>query len=45
MEEEVDTSLGGRLFSLIDKIKNLRKKKEEEKPEVEEEPKPSMSNI
>lgn len=40
-EEEVDTSLRGRLLSLVDKIKNLRKKKEEEKPEVEEEPKPS----
>ncbi|TMS07041.1 Ryanodine receptor 1 [Larimichthys crocea] len=40
-EEEVDTSLGGRLLSLVDKIKNLRKKKEEEQPEVEEEAKPS----
>lgn len=40
-EEEVDTSLRGRLLSLVDKIKSLRKKDEEEKPEVEEEPKPS----
>lgn len=40
-EEEVDTSLSGRLLSLVDKIKSLRKKKEEEKPEAEEEPKPS----
>lgn len=40
-EEEVDTSLRGRLLSLVDKIKSLRKKNEEEKPEVEEEPKPS----
>lgn len=43
-EEEVDTSLRGRLLSLVDKVKNLRKKEEEEKPEVEEEPKPSKSN-
>lgn len=41
-EEEVDTSLRGRLLSLVDKIKSLRKKKEEEKPEAEEELKPSM---
>jgi len=41
-EEEVDTSLRGRLISLAEKIKSLRKKKEEEeKPEVEEEVKPS----
>lgn len=40
-EEEVDTSLRGRLVSLVDKIRSLRKKDEEEKPEVEEEPKPS----
>lgn len=40
-EQEVDTSLRGRLLSLVDKIKNLRKKNEEEKPEVEEETKPS----
>lgn len=40
----MDTSLRGRLLSLVDKVKNLRKKEEEEKPEVEEEPKPSMSN-
>ncbi len=43
-EEEVDTSLRGRLLSLVDKIKSLRKKKEEEQPETEEEPKPSKSN-
>lgn len=43
-EEEVDTSLSGRLLSLVDKIKNIRKKNEEDKPEVEEEPKPSTSN-
>lgn len=40
-EEEVDTSLRGRLLSLVDKIKSLRKKKEEDKSEVEEDPKPS----
>uniref|UniRef100_A0A3B3YZ38 Ryanodine receptor 1 n=1 Tax=Poecilia mexicana TaxID=48701 RepID=A0A3B3YZ38_9TELE len=40
-EEEVDTSLRGRLLSLVDKVKNFRKKEEEEVPEVEEEPKPS----
>lgn len=40
-EEEVDTSLRGRLLSLVDKIKTFRKKEEEEKPEDEEEPKPS----
>lgn len=40
-EEEVDTSLRGRLLSLVDKIKSLRKKNEEEKPDVDEEPKPS----
>lgn len=43
-EEEVDTSLRGRLFSLVDKVKSLRKKNEEEKPEVEEEVKPSKIN-
>uniref|UniRef100_A0A8D0AYX8 Ryanodine receptor 1 n=1 Tax=Sander lucioperca TaxID=283035 RepID=A0A8D0AYX8_SANLU len=32
-EEEVDSSLRGRLISLVDKIKSLRKKEEEEKPE------------
>lgn len=37
----MDTSLRGRLVSLVDKIRSLRKKDEEEKPEVEEEPKPS----
>lgn len=40
----MDTSLGGRLLSLIDKIKTFRKKTEEEKPEVEEETKPSERN-
>ncbi|XP_031141122.1 ryanodine receptor 1b isoform X1 [Sander lucioperca] len=40
-EEEVDSSLRGRLISLVDKIKSLRKKEEEEKPEVEEDPKPN----
>lgn len=41
----MDTSLRGRLLSLVDKVKSLRKKKEEEeKPEVEEEPKPSKIN-
>ncbi|XP_019717005.1 ryanodine receptor 1b isoform X5 [Hippocampus comes] len=40
-EEQVDTSLSGRLLSLVDKVKSLRKKEEEEKPEAEEEPKPS----
>lgn len=43
-EEEVDTSLRGRLLSLVDKVKSLRKKEEEEKPEVEEELKPSKIN-
>lgn len=42
-EEEVDTSLRGRLLSLVDKVKGLRKKQEEEIPEVEEEPKPSKT--
>lgn len=37
----MDTSLRGRLVSLVDKIRSLRKKDEEEKPEVEEELKPS----
>lgn len=42
-EEEVDSSLRGRLISLVDKIKSLRKKKNEaeEAPELEEEAKPS----
>lgn len=40
----MDTTLRGRLLSLVDKIKSLRKKEEEEKPEVEEEPKPSKIN-
>lgn len=43
-EEEVDPSLRGRLLSLIEKIKSLRGKKAEEKPEVEEEIKPSKSH-
>lgn len=41
VEEEVDTSLRGRLLSLVEKIKSIRGKKSEEKPEVEEEIKPS----
>lgn len=41
VEEEVDTSLRGRLISLVEKIKSIRGKKTEEKPEVEEEIKPS----
>lgn len=44
VEEEVDTSLRGRLLSLVDKIKSIRGKKTEEKPEVEEETKPSKSS-
>lgn len=40
----MDTSLRGRLLSLVDKIRSLRKKKEEETPEVEEETKPSKTN-
>lgn len=40
----MDTSLRGRLLSLVEKVKNFRKKEEEEVPEVEEEPKPSMMN-
>lgn len=44
MEEEVDTSLRGRLLSLVDKIKSIRGKKTEEKPEVEEDTKPSKSS-
>lgn len=40
-EQEVDNSLRGRLLSLVEKINSLRKKKEEEPTEVEEEPKPS----
>lgn len=41
----MDTSLRGRLVSLVDKVKSLRKKEEEEeKPEVEEEAKPSKIN-
>lgn len=40
-EEEVEASLRGRLLSLVEKVKNLRKKTDEEEPEPEEEPKPS----
>ncbi|XP_031429541.1 ryanodine receptor 1b isoform X8 [Clupea harengus] len=41
-EEEVDASLSGRILSLLDKVKSLRKKNEvEEEAEPEEEPKPS----
>lgn len=43
-EREVDTSLRGRLLSLVVKVKSLRKKKEEEEPEPEEEVKPSEQN-
>lgn len=42
-EEEVDASLSGRILSLLDKVKSLRKKNEvEEEAEPEEEPKPSQ---
>ena len=44
MEEEVDTSLRGRLLSLVDRVRNLRSKQEQEEPEVEEELKPSKIN-
>lgn len=41
----MDSSLRGRLISLVEKIKSLRKKNdEEEKLDVEEEPKPSKRN-
>ncbi|XP_051788410.1 ryanodine receptor 1-like isoform X7 [Erpetoichthys calabaricus] len=40
-EEEQDTSFRGRLLSLLDKVKNLRKKKVEEEAETAEETKPS----
>lgn len=33
-EEEVDSSLRGRLISLVDKIKSLRKKKNEAEEEI-----------
>nr|XP_033809945.1 ryanodine receptor 1 isoform X7 [Geotrypetes seraphini] len=40
-EEEKDTTLRGRFMNLLDKMKQLRgKKEEEEEPEPEEEPKP-----
>ncbi|XP_062393175.1 LOW QUALITY PROTEIN: ryanodine receptor 1-like, partial [Sardina pilchardus] len=39
-EEEVDNSLRGRLVRMLEKVKNLRKKKEETEPEPEEEAKP-----
>ncbi|XP_063061461.1 ryanodine receptor 1b isoform X2 [Engraulis encrasicolus] len=41
VEEEVDTSLSGRLLNMIEMVKSLRKKKEEEPEEEEEEIKPS----
>ena len=45
-EVEVDTSLRGRLNSLVEKVKTLRKKKEdEEEPEVKEETKPSKIKL
>ncbi|XP_064208546.1 ryanodine receptor 1-like isoform X4 [Anguilla rostrata] len=40
-EAEVDTSLRGRLLSLVDKVRSFRRKKVEEEPEPAEEPKPS----
>ncbi|KAL4647687.1 ryanodine receptor 1-like isoform X1 [Arapaima gigas] len=40
-KEEVDTSLRGRFFSLVEKVQNFHKKKEEEETEPKEEPKPS----
>jgi hypothetical protein len=45
-EVEVDTSLRGRLNSLVEKVKTLRKKKEEEEePEVKEETKPGKIKL
>uniref|UniRef100_A0A4W5KWH3 Ryanodine receptor junctional solenoid domain-containing protein n=1 Tax=Hucho hucho TaxID=62062 RepID=A0A4W5KWH3_9TELE len=45
-EEEVDTSLRGRLGRLMGKVNNLRKKKEVvEEPEEEEEVKPSKNTF
>ena len=40
----MDTSLSGRLLSLVDKIRSLRKKKEEEEPEADEDSKPGEIN-
>ncbi|KAG5284985.1 hypothetical protein AALO_G00032720 [Alosa alosa] len=40
VEEEVDNSLRGRLVRMLEKVKSLRKKKEETEPELEEEAKP-----
>ena len=42
---EVDTSLRGRLNSLVEKVKTLRKKEEEEEQEVKEEIKPSKIKL
>ena len=44
-EVEVDTSLRGRLNSLVEKVKTLRKKEEEEEQEVKEEIKPSKIKL
>ncbi|XP_071024256.1 ryanodine receptor 1-like isoform X2 [Oncorhynchus clarkii lewisi] len=41
VEEELDMSLKGRLFRILDKLRHLRKKKVEEAPEPVEETKPS----
>uniref|UniRef100_A0A674DXB3 Ryanodine receptor 1 n=1 Tax=Salmo trutta TaxID=8032 RepID=A0A674DXB3_SALTR len=41
VEEELDMSLKGRLFRMLDKLRHLRKKKVEEEPEPVEETKPS----
>ncbi|CAB1315998.1 unnamed protein product [Coregonus sp. 'balchen'] len=41
VEEELDMSLKGRLFRMVDKLRHLRKKKVEEAPEPVEETKPS----
>ncbi|KAI4894475.1 hypothetical protein NFI96_006532 [Prochilodus magdalenae] len=40
-EEQVDTSLRGRLFRLLEKVRSLRKRKQEAEPEPEDEKKPS----
>uniref|UniRef100_W5KMZ7 Ryanodine receptor 1 n=1 Tax=Astyanax mexicanus TaxID=7994 RepID=W5KMZ7_ASTMX len=40
-EEQVDTSLRGRLVRLLEKVKNLRRRKQEAEPEPEDEKKPS----
>lgn len=44
VEEELDMSLKGRLFRMLDKLRHLRKKKVEEEPEPVEETKPSESH-